>query len=43
MNFWGTIYTFILVFVIFFFLKTVYNAINRDWREGMINQSSCRH
>ena len=40
MNIWGALYTLILVFVIYFFLKKVYAIINRDWREGMGNISS---
>ncbi len=37
MNIWGTFYTFVLVFVIYFFLKLVYHTIDKWWREGMAN------
>lgn len=40
MNIWGTFYTFILMFVIYFFLKKVYYILYKDWREGMVNQLS---
>ncbi len=38
MNIWGTFYTLVLLFVIFFFLKMGYHAIDRWWREGMVNR-----
>lgn len=40
MDIWGALYTLILLFVIYFFLKKVYAIIYRDWREGMTNISS---
>ncbi len=34
MNFFGVIYTLVLVIILYFFLKMIYRKIDQKWREG---------
>ncbi len=41
MNVFGTFAVFVLLFVIYQFLSTMYHYSKRKWREGMCNSKNC--
>jgi hypothetical protein len=42
MNVFGTFAVFVLLFVIYQFLSTMYHYSKRKWREGFANKCECK-